>query len=76
MMDSSVSILLRNYFSLLLFILIMLGPHCVAQDVDAGASLFKSNCTSCHYLGPEEKKLIGPGLNEEIFEEHSEEWLI
>ena len=38
-----------------------------AQDVDVGKDLFKTNCASCHYLGPHEKKLIGPGLNEEIF---------
>ena len=47
----------------------------LSQDVEVGESLFKSNCSSCHYLGPEEKKLIGPGLDAEIFEEHSEEWL-
>ena len=46
-----------------------------AQDVDAGKDLFKTNCASCHYLGPHEKKLIGPGLNEEIFEEYTNDWL-
>jgi len=48
----------------------------LCQDIDVGESLFKANCTSCHYLGPEEKKLIGPGLNKDIFEEHTEEWLL
>ena len=47
----------------------------LSQDVQVGENLFKSNCSSCHYVGPEEKKLIGPGLDGEIFEEHSEEWL-
>ena len=47
----------------------------LSQDIEIGENLFKSNCSSCHYLGPEEKKLIGPGLDAEIFEEHSEEWL-
>ena len=46
-----------------------------SQDIDLGESLFKTNCASCHYLGPEDKKLIGPGLDEEIFDEHTEEWL-
>ncbi len=47
----------------------------VGQDISLGESLFKANCASCHYLGPEEKKLIGPGLSDEIFEEYSQDWL-
>ena len=50
------------------------SPVC-SQDIDLGENLFKANCTSCHYLGPHEKKLIGPGLNEEIFEEYTTDWL-
>lgn len=46
-----------------------------AQSVELGEGLFKSNCASCHYLGPENKKLIGPGLDDHIMEEHSTEWL-
>ena len=46
-----------------------------AQDVELGESLFSNNCASCHYLGPESKKLVGPGLNDHIFEEYSTEWL-
>ena len=46
-----------------------------AQDVELGESLFSSNCASCHYLGPESKKLVGPGLNDHIFEEYTTEWL-
>ena len=46
-----------------------------AQDVELGESLFSSNCASCHYLGPETKKLVGPGLNDHIFEEYTTEWL-
>ena len=41
-----------------------------AQDIELGESLFSSNCASCHYLGPESKKLIGPGLNDYILEKH------
>ena len=46
-----------------------------AQDVELGEGLFSSNCASCHYLGPESKKLVGPGLNDHIFEEYTTEWL-
>lgn len=47
------------------------------HDVNKGEELFKANCTSCHKLGDEKKaRLIGPGLNVEIFEEYTEEWLI
>ena len=58
--------------TLLFITIIHLG---FAQDVELGESLFSSNCASCHYLGPESKKLIGPGLNDHIFEEHSKDWL-
>ncbi len=58
----------------LLFVLFLVNPI-LAQDVDLGKQLFKTNCTSCHYLGPHEKKLIGPGLNDEIFEEYTTDWL-
>ena len=76
MMDSPISILSKKFLCIFLFIVIIFFQFSIAQDVDAGSALFKSNCTSCHYLGPEEKKLIGPGLDAEIFDEHSEEWLI
>ncbi len=47
------------------------------HDIQNGEELFKANCTSCHRLGDEKKaKLIGPGLNVEIFQEYTEEWLI
>ena len=46
-----------------------------AQSVELGEGLFSSNCASCHYLGPEDKKLIGPGLDDHILEEYSSEWL-
>tara|TARA_B100000674_G_C37938728_1_gene961610 strand:+ start:113 stop:1342 length:1230 start_codon:yes stop_codon:yes gene_type:complete len=65
-----------KYFLLSFFLFI--GTLCiplVSQDTNLGESLFKANCASCHYLGPHEKKLIGPGLNEEIFEEYTTDWL-
>jgi cytochrome c2 len=61
-----------NLFALLFITTIHLG---FAQSVELGESLFSSNCASCHYLGPESKKLIGPGLDGHILEEHSTEWL-
>ena len=69
------SSLLSRPLLICLALLCALGSGLLAQDIEQGEQLFKSNCTSCHYLGPEEKKLIGPGLNSEIFEEHSQEWL-
>ncbi len=51
--------------------------YLAGQDIQHGEELFKANCTSCHRLGDEKKaRLIGPGLNVEIFEEYSEKWLI
>lgn len=61
-----------SVFSLLFITTINLS---FAQSVELGESLFSSNCASCHYLGPEDKKLIGPGLDDHIIEEFSTEWL-
>ena len=61
-----------NLFTLLFITTIHAG---FAQSVELGEELFSSNCASCHYLGPESKKLIGPGLDGHILEEHSKEWL-
>ena len=46
-----------------------------AQNAELGEGLFSSNCASCHYLGDESKKLIGPGLAGHINEKYSTEWL-
>ena len=72
-----ISILSRCYLSaFVIFLTLFFSVQpCISQDSEAGASLFKANCASCHYLGPEEKKLIGPGLSDEIFEEYTQEWL-
>ena len=74
MMVSHLSNVSSKILYVFLFIVICFNPVC-SQDVDLGASLFQANCASCHYLGPEEKKLIGPGLSDEIFEEYSVDWL-
>ena len=67
--------LFKLHFNVLLILQICCIVSLNAQDIDAGASLYKANCTSCHYMGPYEKKLIGPGLNAEILEKYSREWL-
>ena len=70
------------YFSLFYLILGLNYSHSqvdylVGHDIQKGEELFKANCTSCHKLGDEKKaRLIGPGLNVEIFEEYTEQWLI
>jgi len=46
-----------------------------AQDVELGENLFSSNCASCHYYGPRDKKLVGPGLGEHTLDKYSKEWL-
>ena len=75
-MNILLSSLWRICLSTIFLVSLISSQYVLAQDIELGKTLFKTNCTSCHYLGPEEKKLIGPGLNEHIFEEHSEEWLI
>lgn len=75
-MNIFLSRFLRIFLSTIFFISLIFSSHVFAQDLELGKNLFKTNCTSCHYLGPEEKKLIGPGLNDHIFEEYSEDWLI
>ena len=61
-----------NILSLLFITTINLS---FAQSVELGKGLFSSNCASCHYLGSEDRKLIGPGLGEHLFENYSTEWL-
>jgi mono/diheme cytochrome c family protein len=75
-MNIYLSSLWRIFLSAIFCITFIFSPNLSSQDIELGETLFEKNCTSCHYLGPEEKKLIGPGLNDHIFEEHSEEWLI
>ena len=65
----------RFYLIISVFIVSSFSMPILCQDVDLGEGIFKANCASCHYLGPHEKKLIGPGLNEEIFEEYTTDWL-
>ena len=46
-----------------------------AQDVELGENLFSNNCASCHYYGPRDKKLVGPGLGDHTLDKYSKEWL-
>ena len=59
MIGSSTSIFSRYYLSFFVTFLFLFCniQTAVSQDLEAGASLFKANCASCHYLGPEEKNL-------------------
>lgn len=65
----------RKMLSVLSLLFITTINVSFAQSVELGEGLFSSNCASCHYLGPEDKKLIGPGLDDHIFEEFTTEWL-
>jgi len=74
-MDNPVILSLRKFPLIVVLFALYLCQPVLGQDVDLGKDLFENKCKSCHYLGPHEKKLIGPGLNEEIFEEYTTEWL-
>ena len=65
----------KFYLLAIIFTMLFIPMDVFCQDAEIGENLFKSNCASCHYWGPHEKKLIGPGLNEEIFEEYTTDWL-
>ena len=69
--------MLLSYKVLSLFALLLITSINVsfAQSADLGESLFSSNCASCHYLGDEDKKLIGPGLAGHINDKYTTEWL-
>lgn len=68
--------LLSKKMLTLFFLLIITSVNGVfAQDVKLGESLYTSNCAACHYLGEEDKKLIGPGLGDHLFDRYSTEWL-
>ena len=47
------------------------------HDIQKGEELYKANCTSCHKIGDyKAARLIGPGLNKDIFNKYTEDWLI
>lgn len=64
-----------KYLTLLILLFICTFNFSFAQSVELGESLFSSNCSSCHYAGPEDKKLVGPGLGVHTIEKYSTEWL-
>lgn len=64
-----------KYLTLLILLFICTFNFSFAQSIELGESLFSSNCASCHYAGPEDKKLVGPGLGAHTIEKYSTEWL-
>ena len=62
-MNTLLSNLWRIFLSAAFCISFIFAPNLLSQDLEIGETLFKTNCTSCHYLGPEEKKLIDSVLN-------------
>ena len=58
--------------SLTLFFAIACVSFSNAQDLKAGESLYKANCTSCHAI---DRKVIGPALKD-VIEAEDEAWMI
>jgi len=75
MTNQNCKLLSKSVFTLFFLLLFTSVNEVFAQDASLGEGLYKSNCTACHYLGPEGKKLIGPGLGDHTFEKYTTEWL-
>jgi mono/diheme cytochrome c family protein len=58
--------------TLTLFFAIASVSFSKAQDLKAGESLYKANCTSCHAI---DRKVIGPALKD-VIEAEDEAWMI
>ena len=58
--------------TLTLFFAIACVSFSNAQDLKAGESLYKANCTSCHAI---DRKVIGPALKD-VIEAQDETWMI
>ena len=58
--------------TLTLFFAIACVSFSNAQDLKAGESLYKANCTSCHAI---DRKVIGPALKD-VIEAEDEAWMI
>ena len=65
----------RKALKLLTLLFITTIHFSFAQDIELGESLFSNNCASCHYQGPRDKKLVGPGLGDHTLDKYSKEWL-
>ena len=65
----------RKALKLLTLLFITTIHFSFAQDIELGESLFSNNCASCHYHGPRDKKLVGPGLGDHTLNKYSKEWL-
>ncbi|MBC7745320.1 MAG: c-type cytochrome [Flavobacterium sp.] len=71
----SISLFFKSILPLLLFTAyfgIFSSSVSFAQDVGAGAAIFKQKCTACHAIN---KQVLGPALKG-VSERHTEAWLL
>ena len=75
MTNQNCKIFFKKTINLIVFFCFSAIQISSAQDVELGENLFSNNCASCHYFGPRDKKLVGPGLGEHTLDKYSKEWL-
>ena len=75
MINQNCKIFFKKTIKLIVFFCFSAIQISSAQDVELGENLFSNNCASCHYYGPRDKKLVGPGLGEHTLDKYSKEWL-
>ena len=75
MINQNCKIFFKKTINLIVFFCFSAIQISSAQDVELGENLFSNNCASCHYFGPRDKKLVGPGLGEHTLDKYSKEWL-
>jgi len=75
MINQNCKIFYKKTIKLIVFFCFSAIQISSAQDVELGENLFSNNCASCHYYGPRDKKLVGPGLGDHTLDKYSKEWL-
>ena len=75
MINQNCKIFFKKTIKLVVFFCFSAIQISSAQDVELGENLFSNNCASCHYYGPRDKKLVGPGLGDHTLDKYSKEWL-
>tara|TARA_Y100001954_G_scaffold232370_1_gene283515 strand:- start:418 stop:1653 length:1236 start_codon:yes stop_codon:yes gene_type:complete len=75
MINQNCKIFFKKTIKLIVFFCFSAIQISSAQDVELGENLFSNNCASCHYYGPRDKKLVGPGLGDHTLDKYSKEWL-
>tara|TARA_B100000575_G_C23111460_1_gene642085 strand:- start:769 stop:2004 length:1236 start_codon:yes stop_codon:yes gene_type:complete len=75
MINQNCKIFFKKTINLIVFFCFSAIQISSAQDVELGENLFSNNCASCHYYGPRDKKLVGPGLGDHTLDKYSKEWL-